>query len=103
MNRGYLLNSTRIRAVAQALAPLEQKVVFVGGATVCLYINPEVASEVRPTDDVDVVVELATYGSFAALEDRLRAIGFTNDHAANVICRYKIQGITVDIMPTDSA
>ena len=45
---GYLLNITRIRTVAQALAALEQKVVFVGGAAVCLYTNPEIALEVLP-------------------------------------------------------
>ena len=101
MEAAYLTNLARIRAVAQALKPLNQKVVFVGGATVALYTDPQMAQEVRPTDDVDVVVELATYGDYVALEERLRAIGFVNDTASKVVCRYKIQGITVDIMPTD--
>lgn len=103
MESSYLQNVTRIRAVANALKPLEQKVVFVGGATVALYTNPEASMEVRPTDDVDVVIEPATYGSYAKLEERLRAIGFVNDQESKVICRYKIRGITVDIMPTDPA
>ncbi|OLY91803.1 Nucleotidyl transferase AbiEii toxin, Type IV TA system [Cnuella takakiae] len=103
MDSSYQQNVTRIRAVANAMKPLEQKVVFVGGATVALYTNPEASIEVRPTDDVDVVIELATYGSYARLEERLRAIGFVNDQESKVICRYKIRGITVDIMPTDPA
>lgn len=102
MDATYLQNVTRLRAVAQALQPLNQKVVFVGGATIALYGNPDNAFEIRPTDDIDVVVELATYGSFAKLEERLREIGFVNDTEAKVVCRYKIRGITVDIMPTDS-
>ena len=101
MDASYLQNIVRLRAVAQALKPLEQKVVFVGGATIALYANPETAMEVRPTDDIDVVVELATYGSYAKLEERLREIGFVNDTEAKVVCRYKVRGITVDIMPTD--
>jgi hypothetical protein len=63
MDASYLQNIVRLRAVAQALKPLDQKVVFVGGATIALYANPETAMEVRPTDDIDVVVELATYGA----------------------------------------
>lgn len=101
MDENYLQNIGRLRAVAQALKPLNQKVVFVGGATIALYGNPDTAFEVRPTDDIDVVVELATYGTFAKLEERLREIGFVNDVEAKVVCRYKIRGITVDIMPTE--
>ena len=101
MDAAYFQNVSRLRAVAQALKPLNQKVVFVGGATIALYGNPDTAFEIRPTDDIDVVVELATYGSFAKLEERLREIGFINDTEAKVISRYTIKGITVDIMPTD--
>lgn len=102
MEGSYQLNITRIKAVANALEPLKQKVVFIGGAAIALYTNPQTSMEVRPTDDVDVVLELATYGGYAKLEERLREIGFVNDTESNVICRFKIKGITVDIMPTDS-
>lgn len=74
-----------------------------GGATIALYINPATAMEVRPTDNVDVVMELATYGSYARLEVRLRETGFVNGQESKVVCRYKVKGITVDIMPTDPA
>ncbi|MCC8408627.1 nucleotidyl transferase AbiEii/AbiGii toxin family protein [Mucilaginibacter sp. UR6-1] len=94
-------NLIRIKAVNQVLQGLEHEFVFVGGATVALYAtSPEVAEAVRPTDDVDVIVELAGYGGYVALDARLREIGFRNDIQSGVICRYKIQGITVDVMPT---
>ena len=35
------------------------------------------------------------------MEERLRSIGFSHDIESGVICRYKIQGIIVDIMPTN--
>lgn len=103
MDSSYHLNITRIRAVANALKGLDQKFVFVGGATVALYTDASTASELRPTDDVDVVVELASYGGYARLEERLRAIGFINDIESKIICRYSIEGVIVDIMPTDSS
>jgi len=92
-------NLVRIKAVYNALGPLQNQVVFVGGATVAFYVD-RMAEEVRPTEDVDVVVEILTYSEYAALEEQLRRIGFINDQASGIICRYKVQGIVVDIMPT---
>lgn len=95
-------NIVRIKAVNEALKGLDQEFVFVGGATVSLYAtNPELASETRPTDDVDVVIELATYGGYAGIDEKLRKLGFKNDVASGVICRYQIKGVIVDIMPTE--
>lgn len=36
------------------------------------------------------------------MEEKLRALGFIHDTSSGVICRYSIQGIIVDIMPTSS-
>ncbi len=82
------------------LQVLQQPVVFVGGATVSLYASA-FAAEARPTDDVDVVIELASYNGYAILDEQLRKAGFINDAASGVICRYQMQGIVVDIMPTE--
>ena len=94
------LNIVRVKAVANALNRLSEKVVFVGGATVSFYADKRVV-DVRPTDDVDVIIEILTYGNRAKLEDRLREVGFLNDIASPVVCRFKIEGISVDIMPTN--
>ena len=96
----HSVNITRIKAVSNALAKLETPVVFVGGATVSLYTDVEFRENARPTDDVDVIVELVAYKNYAAVEEQLRAIGFVNDIHSKVICRYKYQGLIVDIMPT---
>ncbi len=50
-------NTIRIKAVAKALDDLNKKIVFVGGATISLYPDRQVF-EVRPTDDVDVIIEI---------------------------------------------
>ena len=93
-------NKVRIKAVANALGELKEKVVFVGGATISLYADRTVF-EIRPTDDVDVIIEILNYADRAKLEEKLRSIGFNHDIESGVICRYQIQGIIVDIMPTD--
>jgi Nucleotidyl transferase AbiEii toxin, Type IV TA system len=92
-------NLLRIKAVHNALGDLKDDVVFVGGATVSLYAD-RMAEEVRPTDDIDILIELWAYKDYAALEEQLRKMGFSNDQESGIICRYKVQGIVVDVMAT---
>jgi len=93
---------TRIKAVYNALEELQNKVVFVGGAVVSLYADREVF-ELRPTDDVDVLVEVMNYRERTLLEEKLRSKGFTDEIGSGIVCRFKIKGITVDIMPTNDS
>lgn len=93
------VNRTRIQAVANRLGELNEKWVFVGGATLSFYAD-ELSDEVRPTDDIDVIIELAGYVHRAELEEKLRDIGFEHDVKSGIICRFKCQGIIVDIMST---
>jgi predicted nucleotidyltransferase len=93
-------NIARIKAVYNALEELASQVVFVGGATVSLYANRP-AVETRATDDIDILIEVAGYPNYALIEEKLRLKGFSNDIHSKVICRYTVQGIIVDVMPTD--
>ncbi len=95
-------NLPRLQAVAHALGSLRERVVFVGGATVNLYSTASTNTpEPRITDDVDCIVEVAPRSAFYALEEEIRALGFANDTTSGVICRWQLQGLTVDIMPTE--
>lgn len=95
-------NLVRLRAVANALADLNERVVFVGGATLSLYVTDPAVAEPRPTDDVDVVVEVASYVEFSRqIDEQLRRLGFANDVESTFIYRYKIRGLVVDVMSTD--
>lgn len=96
------INIVRIKAVYNALEELKDKVVFVGGAAVSFYSERQ-EFEIRPTDDIDIIVEILNYNDRAKLEEKLRSIGFQHDIESGIICRYKIQGIIVDVMPTDDA
>jgi predicted nucleotidyltransferase len=93
-----------VRIVADRLGDLRDEVVFLGGATVGLLITDPAAAAVRPTKDVDVIVEVATWGEYAPLQDRLREHGFTEDTEEGApLCRWVIEGIKVDVMPTNEA
>ena len=96
----HLQNITRIKAVYDALEELAAEVIFIGGAVVSLYADRP-SLEIRPTDDVDILIELLDYNGYAAIEEKLRKKGFVNDIASGVVCRYIINGIIVDVMPTD--
>ena len=65
--------------------------------------SPSRADRIRPTLDVDLVVEVTTSHDFHAFEARLRKRGFTNDMTANApICRYVCEAVTVDVMPSNA-
>lgn len=92
---------TMIRHVAEHLGDLREQVVFLGGAVTGLLLTDPAAPEARFTEDVDVVISVGSYPEYARLEDVLRRRGFTN--VRDVICRWNIAGVVVDIMPTDPA
>jgi predicted nucleotidyltransferase len=63
-----------MRIVARRLEPLNVPFAFMGGAAVCVLVDHPELTEFRPTKDVDVLVKVASYAEFSALEERLRAI-----------------------------
>lgn len=87
---------------ADALGELLDEVVFVGGATVTLWITDPGAPPVRPTKDVDVVVEVTTSSAFHDFETRLRERSFAEDQEDGVICRWRHpSGLILDAMPSE--
>jgi predicted nucleotidyltransferase len=92
------INIIRIQKVYEALGDLQDKVVFAGGAAVSMYAD-RIAFEVRPTEDVDIVVQIYSRYDYTVLEDHLRKIGFKNDSAASFIGRYYFNDLIVDVMP----
>ena len=90
-----------LEQVALALGPLVDEIVFVGGTVPSLLITDPAAPPVRPTKDVDIVVDTRTHSEHAAFEKRLRAQGF--QIKAPPICRYGIGNILLDVMTHDCA
>jgi len=95
-------NVVRVEAVAAALGRLCDELVFVGGCAASLLIDSPSAPPVRVTFDVDVVAEVASRTGYYALEDALAERGFTRETSEGApICRWRVGGIDVDLMPTD--
>ena len=92
-------NIRRLKVIADGLGELCKDVVFVGGSVAELYADDPAATDIRPTMDVDCVIELATYSSLQDFEQMLRDRKFLNDIESGVICRWKYNGEIVDIMP----
>jgi hypothetical protein len=66
------------------------------------FIADEAAPEVRPTNDVDVIVETLTRSDYYVVEEKLRSLGFAQPmEEDSPICRWAIQGVNIDVMPTD--
>lgn len=92
-----------LELAASALGDLLDEVVFVGGATVGLWITDQAAPAPRPTKDVDVIVEVASRERFHEFEERLRGHGFREDAESGVICRWRHGDLILDAMPTDAS
>lgn len=91
-----------LQTVASGLGELKNEMVFVGGSVTELYVDNPAASDIRPTLDVDCVIELSSRTAHARLEEALRARRFANDITPGApICRWVYRDILVDVMPTD--
>lgn len=53
-------NIEMLQTIAKGLGKLKDEVAFVGGAVAELYASDPAASEIRPTQDVDCVIELSS-------------------------------------------
>lgn len=102
MIAGNHINIKMLRTVARRLGPLRERVVFLGGCATYLLITDAAIPEIRPTLDVDVIVEIVSRLEYYKLEKKLQELGFTHSRRRkDPICRWQIEGVTVDIMPTD--
>jgi hypothetical protein len=93
-----------LEEAAALLEPVLDEVAFVGAATLVLWITDPAAPEIRPTRDVDVIVEVFARPEYHRFEQRLRELGFREDQASGVICRWnhRVSGLILDAMPADA-
>jgi hypothetical protein len=79
-----------LEAAAAAFGDLLDQVVFLGGATIGLWITDTTARAPRVTYDVDVVAEVQTLGAYEAFQVRLREHGFREDVESGVMSRWRV-------------
>lgn len=95
-------NLDLLRAMARALGPLRERLVFVGGCATGLLITNPAAAGVRPTEDVDAIVEVASLAGYHALQPLLAERGFVQTMADNTPpFRWYWQRLQLDLVPVD--
>jgi len=98
----FELQKDMLSEVAIALGDLVDEVVFVGGCVTGLLIDdPFTLEQVRFTDDVDLIVDVVTHAAWNQLQNQLRKRGFKQNMSDTVICRMRLGGLKVDIMPIE--
>jgi hypothetical protein len=98
--RNATINKGVIKKIALALGEVNKQVIYVGGATVGLYINDPAADDVRPTKDVDISLSIATIGELEKMREGLNKKGFIQTAEDGVICRFRYEDVKVDVMNT---
>lgn len=93
-------NRALFESVVRLLASVLDELVFVGGCTTGLFITDPAAGGIRPTKDVDAIVDVTSYAKYAALSERLRALGLAEDTTPGApLCRWRRDDLIVDVMP----
>jgi hypothetical protein len=95
-------NVVMLELVARRLgADLCRRFAFVGGAVAGLLVTDPANPPIRPTEDVDIVVEVLALSGYHRIEKALRERGFVQDISPGApLCRWQVEGVTVDVMPT---
>jgi hypothetical protein len=95
-------NAGLLSSAVHKLAPILDRIVFVGGCATGLLITDPAAAPIRPTLDVDVIVDLASYADLIAIEGQLEQLGFRHVVAEGApLCRWILEDLVLDLMPTD--
>lgn len=97
------INIGVVAEIAAALKHLKDKVVFVGGAVVSLYTDDPAADEIRPTQDIDMTLQVINLTQWLDVQEQLSQLGFRPDASSSSICRYRYKDIPVDFMGTEDS
>lgn len=100
MLKNTQINRLATRKIALALGELNEKVIYVGGAVVSLYIDDPSAEDIRPTKDIDISFEIFSFSQLEKLRLSLIQKGFYQTSEDNVICRFRFEDIKIDVMAT---
>lgn len=84
-----------ISKVIRALESLDLETVFTGGSVVSFYADDPGAEMPRPTKDIDIVFEIATFAELTRIQQKLLKLGFV---PKELTCRYSYDGILIDVM-----
>ncbi len=86
----YEQDSKTLKLAAELLDDFSKDIVYVGGITTFLYVDVDIADDIRPTYDVNFVLETSKRKDYDLFQKKLRKKGFTHDTSPGApICRFK--------------
>lgn len=94
-------NLRMLKLAATKLGSLNDEVVYLGGCTTALFITDPLSLDVRPTLDVDCIIDITTQGKYYQFTKKLAKQGFKQSMEDSVLCRWRCDEIILDVMPTD--
>ena len=97
-------NFSRVERTFTELVSLTDELTLVGGCAAGLLITDPAAPAVRPTLDVDLVVESASYAEYNKFGVQLNALGFRQGTVhGDPICRWRKEDLILDVMSLDES
>ncbi|MDF1684876.1 MAG: hypothetical protein P1U36_09525 [Legionellaceae bacterium] len=100
-NKRATSNLRMLEFVARKLGELNNEVVYLGGCTTALFINDPLSLDVRPTLDVDCIIDVISLSKYYQFEEKLIEKGFHRSINSDVTCRWHFGELILDVMPTD--
>ena len=96
-------NLRALELVSQRLEPKLDEFLFVGGATLGLFLTDPAARRPRVSKDVDVVVQVASLAEYSiTTREFLLSRGFVEAGSENApVCRWTVDGVVVDVMSVE--
>jgi len=89
----------QIELLAEKLGDLCEEVVVVGACSPALILDISTAPDLRPTNDVDIMVQADNYGEYFSFVEKIKKKGFVESQG-DPIGRYASGELIVDVMPT---
>jgi hypothetical protein len=96
-------NIERALSLIRELEEMAEEVVVAGGAAVGLLITDPANPTVRPTQDMDVIVQVINRADYYSFQERLQAKGFQETMDSEFVGRFVKGRMLLDVMPTDKS
>ena len=90
-------NVAAISRLLDVMPDWEAQVLFIGGATLGFYVENSFHDIIRVTNDIDVVLEIASVSQYQSLGERLRQAGFKEQ--MEHMMRWRRGDLLVDVLP----
>jgi len=99
MPENQAINLKVVEKVASRLEEINSDVIYVGGAVISLYVTDEGAEQPRPTMDIDISVQVSTYGEMDRLREKLAEKEIYPEPTEDIMYRYSYEDILIDFIP----